>query len=112
MTDLPLSSMMQSARPGPITIDQLVAEPYPDQRRIRVKVDLSGEGQRPNLEFICSDESGYELARSVIVEVLTAHTEFTMHLKGNPPQGPILMSCRAYFEESDFTDIMQITFSL
>lgn len=112
MSEIPFPQALRPVRPGAVSIDLLTAEPYSDHRRVRITAELSGEGRRPNLEFILLDESGTEQARSLIVEALNEHTEFTMHLRQESRNQSMTLTCRAYFEGNDIKTEKQITFSL
>lgn len=103
---------MQPVKPGPISIDHLSAEPYADSRRLRIKVDISGEGQRPNLELLLSNEAGNEIARSMIVETMDNHTEFTMHIGKEAVHSVLTLTCRAYFEEDSHSDMKKIEITI
>ena len=103
MSDIPFPSLPHKLEPGPVTFGELKAQFYPDCKRIRVMVVTSGEGHRPSLDFVLQDAAGKELARSVIVENYDQRTEFTMHILKPEFECPLTLTCRAYFENSDFS---------
>ncbi len=111
MTDLPFPPILHHVEPGPISFADLHAEFYPDCKKVRVTVLTAGDGHRPSLDFKIMDASGLEIARSVIVENYDQKTEFTMHLLRPNFVQPLTLTCKAYFENSDFSaeNSVQIT---
>lgn len=103
MTDLPFPPLPHRVEPGQVSIAELHAELYPDCKKVRVTVLTAGAGHRPSLDFKIMDASGSEIARSVIVENYDQKTEFTMHLLRPNFVQPLSLTCKAYFENNDFS---------
>jgi len=60
-----------------LTLD---AEPYPDGRRVRVKLVLSPFLQGPNAEISLSNQDDELLASINIVNIFIPENEFTLHI--------------------------------
>jgi len=103
MSDIPFPQFPHKLEPGAIEIADLQGELYPDCRKVRVRVHTEGDGHRPSLDFKICDTMGSELSRSVIVENYDQKTEFTMHLQRSDYAGPLMLTCKAYFENSEFS---------
>jgi len=63
-----------------IKILTLDAEPYPDSRRVRVKLVLSPFLQGPNAEINLSNQDDELLASINIVNIFIPENEFTLHI--------------------------------
>jgi len=63
-----------------IKILALDAEPYPDGRRVRVKLVLSPFLQGPNAEIHLSNHDDVLLASINIVSIFIPENEFTLHI--------------------------------
>ncbi len=59
------------------------AEPYPDGRRVKVKLLLSSFLQGPNAIINLSNEEDQELAAVNIVNIFSPENEITLHIPGN-----------------------------
>lgn len=66
-----------------IKILALDAEPYPDGRRVRVKLVLSPFLQGPNAEINLSNHDDELLASIDIVNIFIPENEFTLHIPEN-----------------------------
>ena len=66
-----------------IKILALDAEPYPDGRRVRVKLVLSPFLQGPNAEINLSNHDDELLTTINIVNIFIAENEFTLHIPEN-----------------------------
>ena len=66
-----------------IKILALDAEPYPDGRRVRVKLVLSPFLQGPNAEINLSNHDDELLASINIVNIFIPENEFTLHIPEN-----------------------------
>jgi hypothetical protein len=73
--------------PADVRIKRLEAEPWPDGRRVRVRLELTPFQQRPNAELIIADQDGQEAASISIIESMDRMIELTMHLRGLAPRG-------------------------
>jgi len=88
--------------PQEVRIKDLRAEPLPDNRRVRVYLEITPFQKRPNGEVRISNAHGEELASVSIIETMITKMEFTLHLRGAAIIGPYTLSAMiTYLEESD-----------
>jgi hypothetical protein len=67
--------------PVEVRIRSLRAEPWSDQRRVHIYLELDPFQKRPNIEVVINDPEGREEARVDIVETMVREMEFTMHIR-------------------------------
>ena len=67
--------------PVEVRIRSLRAEPWSDQRRVYIYLELDPFQKRPNIEVVINDPEGREEARIDIVETMVRKMEFTMHIR-------------------------------
>ncbi len=70
---------------GPLRIERIEARPYPDLRRLWVRVQLSNFATPPNVRIACLDAEGVEVADMLLVEWQDAYISMTMHLRQPNP---------------------------
>ena len=70
---------------GPLRIERIEARPYPDLRRLWVRVQLSNFATPPNVRLVCLDAEGVEVADMLLVEWQDAYISMTMHLRQSSP---------------------------
>ena len=66
-----------------IKIISFAAEPYPDGRRVLVRLLLSSFLEGPNATINLSNEENQELAAVNIVSIFSPETEITLHIPRN-----------------------------
>ena len=70
---------------GPLRIERMEVHPYPDLRRLWVRVQLSNFATPPNVRLACLDATGAEVADMLLVEWQDAYISMTMHLRQPEP---------------------------
>jgi len=70
---------------GPLRIERMEVRPYPDLRRIWVRVQLSNFATPPNVRMACLDAEGREVADMLLVEWQESYISMTMHLREPKP---------------------------
>lgn len=65
-----------------VRIIELTAQPYPDGARVHMQVKLTPFLERPNLEIYARKASGPIVAEMSVIETMTPHLEFTLHIRG------------------------------
>ncbi len=70
---------------GPLRIERMEVRPYPDLRRIWVRVQLSNFATPPNVRLACLDADGKEVADMLLVEWQESYISMTMHLREPEP---------------------------
>jgi len=71
----------------PPVIRRAEAWPYPDLRRIWVRLESSPFAAFPNLELILTDADEQVVSSMLIVEVRDAYQSLTLHLRQEPRPG-------------------------
>jgi hypothetical protein len=83
--------------PKEVRIKSLRAEPWPDNRRVRVTLEVTPFQKRPNGEVNISSPLGEEVASVSIIESIVPRMEFTMHLRGENPAGEYRLSATLFY---------------
>lgn len=76
---------------GPLRIERMAVNPYPDLARLWVRVQLSPFEQPPNVRLLCLDADGQEAAEMLLVEWREPYISLTMHLKQPHPGADYVM---------------------
>lgn len=84
-----------------VRVRQLQAEPWPDNRRVRIRLEITPFLERPNGEIKIFDPGGEEVASLAIVETIAARMEFTMHLRGELRSGEYTAAAAVYYAGPD-----------
>lgn len=65
-----------------VRISALTAEPYPDGTRVRMQIEITPFQERPNLEIFARKVDGPIVAEMSVIQTMTPHLEFTLHIRG------------------------------
>jgi hypothetical protein len=99
--------------PEELQLKAMKVEPFPDQRRIKVRLELSPFQQRPTLVVAILDKEDQKVATTSIIESIDNVLEFTMHLPGKAPPGQYrLRAAAGYEEEEEPVDVKEVSFQL
>ena len=91
--------------PDKVKIIELRAEPWPDNRRVKVSLELTPFLKRPNGEIRLKDIQGNEIANVSIIETIDPKMEFTLHIRGSETKGEYTVSVIIfYLDELESTD--------
>ena len=93
-TDIPLP-------PDEVRIRELRVDPLPDNRRIRISLEITPFQMRPNIEIVITNENEEESGSLTIIESIDPKMEFTVHLKDDEPNGQYTVSSEIYYYEDD-----------
>ena len=93
-TDIPLP-------PDEVRIRRFRAEPWPDNRRVRIYLELTPFQKRPNGEIQIADAPGNEVANLSIIETIDPKMDFTVHLRADEIGGQYLASATVYYYEEE-----------
>ena len=89
--------------PEEVRIRELRAEPFPDQRRVRIFLEITPFQQKPNCEIKVLTEDGAVAASLSIIESIDPKMDFTVHLKGEHAAGKYSVSLEIYYYEDEQT---------
>jgi hypothetical protein len=85
-----------------IKILSFAAEPYPDGRRVLVRLLLSSFLKGPNAVITLSNEENQELAAVNIVNIFSPENEITLHIPGNKKlPGNYLVNVEVFYAEEE-----------
>ena len=93
-TDIPLP-------PDEVRIRELRVDPLPDNRRIRISLQITPFQTRPNIEIVITNENEEDSGSLTIIESIDPKMEFTVHLKDDEPNGQYTVSSQIYYYEDD-----------
>ncbi|HLE14970.1 MAG TPA: hypothetical protein VI776_09490 [Anaerolineales bacterium] len=94
--------------PEEVRIRQLLAAPWPDNRRVRVVLEITPFQKRPNGEVRILDSLGEEVAALSIVEALDPNMEFTLHLRAPETAGRYTATAVIYYYEEQDPEPAQV----
>jgi len=83
--------------PNEVRIKELRAELWPDNRRVRITLEVTPFQRRPNGEVSITNPQGEEVASASIIESIVPRLEFTMHLRGENPVGEYRVSATIFY---------------
>jgi hypothetical protein len=83
--------------PQEIRIRHLQAQPFSDQRRVRIHLEITPFQKRPNIEIQILNEDGKEVASLSIIESIDPVINLTMHLPGEDTSGVYTASTAVYY---------------
>ena len=86
--------------PDEVRIKDFQAEPRPDNRRIRIYLEITPFQKRPNGEITIYSPQGEDVASASIVETITPKMELTMHLRGEVTPGEYSISAIIFYLEN------------
>jgi hypothetical protein len=85
-----------------IKILSFAAEPYPDSRRVLVRLLLSSFLEGPNAVITLSNEENQELAAVNIVNIFSPENEITLHIPGNKKlPGNYIVNVEVFYAEEE-----------
>jgi hypothetical protein len=73
--------------PDEVHIRKLSADPYPDGRRVRVKLELTPFQRRPDAELVITGPGGETVATASVIETIDPRLDMTLHLRGPASPG-------------------------
>lgn len=85
--------------PDDVKIVELRAEPWPDNRRVKVYLEITPFLKRPNGEISLRDAQGSQVASVSIIESIETKMEITLHLRGVDTHGDFTVSAIIYYLE-------------
>ncbi len=83
--------------PNEVRIKSLHAEPWPDNRRVRVTLEVTPFQRRPSGEVAIINPLGEEVASVSIIESIVPRMEFNMHLRGENTAGEYRITATLFY---------------
>jgi len=85
--------------PKEVRIKEFQAELRPDNRRVRIYLELTPFQKRPNGEITIYNPQGEDVASASIIETMVSKMELTMHLRGEIAPGEYSIQAFIYYLE-------------
>ena len=109
--DIPLVEPDDVPVPPPeVRFREVVVSPYPDRRRVRVRLDLTPFLERPDIDLLVQDEQGGPLASAAIVGTNEPSLQLTLHLPASVPAGPPTLISTIHYADQGPVDKRETTF--
>jgi hypothetical protein len=83
--------------PEDVRFEEITVEPWPDTRRIRVRVGITPFTSPPNIRVEVIDPKGQAVTTAHIVETINHRMVFTLHLRTDPLEGNYTLSAEVYY---------------
>jgi hypothetical protein len=94
--------------PNETRLLELRANPYPDQKRIRVVLELTPFQKRPYIELFLADSTGDTASTANIVEPVGWKLELTLHVRTAPADGNLTLLAILSYPELGEIDRLEI----
>ncbi|NLX10224.1 MAG: hypothetical protein GXY36_11250 [Chloroflexi bacterium] len=86
---------------GDVRIVQVVAQPSPEGRRVRVGVEITPFREQPNLEIAILSADGRAVASTSVIALMHFKVEFNLHLRGvDDSAGDYIVRVQLYYEDA------------
>ena len=85
--------------PDEVKIIELRAEPWSDNRRVKVYLELTPFLKRPSGEIRLENIKGDEIANVSIIETIDPKMEFTLHIRGTDTKGEYTVSVIIFYRD-------------
>jgi hypothetical protein len=108
----PLYFPENAVPPADVRFEELKVEPYPDARRIRVRVGITPFTSPPNIRIMINDPEAKSAATAHIVETINHRMVVTLHLRTDPVEGQYTLKAEIYYPEIDPVDRRTAQFTL
>jgi len=89
---LPLQPQNDALQPDNVRIISLSVQPWEDNKRVKVFIELTPFERPPNLEININDPEGNILASTNIIESILTKIVFTMHIKEFNPSNEYVIN--------------------
>jgi len=83
--------------PDAVRLRSVKAELSPDQRRVRVAIQIDPFLKPPSLELTLTDARGDELAQTHIIETATPQLELILHIRKPDPSQPYILTVLLFY---------------
>ena len=94
-----------------VRMEQVVAQPYPDGQRVRIKVVLTPFFEKPNLVLTITNSTGQQMATADILETMLHVNELTMHLRSAESSGDYALRVDLYYGAEPAQDTRTVEFT-
>jgi hypothetical protein len=104
---------IQRLPPDQVRLLSIDAAPYPDRRRLKVRLELTPFEKSPHLEVNLTAPDGREAASVSIIEPAAWKMEFTIHIRQDgDPAGTYRLSARLYYPDGPQAEALEQSFEI
>lgn len=97
--------------PEEVIIEAVRADLFPDQRRVRITVEITPFREQPNLEIGIFNQHGQVIASSNAIGLMHTQTTYVLHLRGiEDPAGTYAVRVALYYEDQPVQATHEATF--
>ena len=90
--------------PEEVRLRALIAEPWPDGRRVKVSLEIDPFQKRPSADLVITNAAGDEVARANILETISRRLEVNLHLRQDNPAGEYQLVAVLYYQKLPAAD--------
>lgn len=108
----PLRPNKDAVPPAEVRFRDLHAEPWEDNRRVRIHIRLTPFQKPPNLEIELLDANAQEVASVSIIENIDFDLVVTLHIRPPDAPGPFSLTAKVSYEDIGEVDQKTARFSL
>jgi len=88
--------------PEEVRIRSVSVEPWPDGRRLRIKINIDPFQQRPNLDIRMHRSGESEMiSETTIIGTMTPKNEVNLHFRNVPPSAEYLLTVVLYYSNQN-----------
>lgn len=111
--DIPLLDSSEVPQPPEeVRLISILAEPYPDGQRVKLRIQVTPFQERPNFEIRVLNPNGQEVGNLSIIESMEPTIEFTTHLRGEVFPGKYVVKARLEYPDHNLSNEMITSFGL
>jgi len=85
--------------PDQVRLTKVQATPLPDDRRVKVHLELTPFMKRPNIEVTILSSAGKEVGHTSILEIMQHELELIIHLRQVEPGEQLTMQITVYYQK-------------
>jgi hypothetical protein len=98
--------------PEEVHLVSVVADPYADGIRLKLRIQVTPFQERPNFEVRITNPLGQEVGSLSIIESMEPTIELTTHLHGDVVPGTYVVRTRLEYSDLDLSSEMTAKFAL
>lgn len=98
--------------PEQVRFQGVVADPFSDNRRIRLTINITPFTQPPDIEIVATSPMGEEVAETTIIGAPNRRMTLTLHLRGNVSEGKYRFHFSLMYQEIGIVDRTEIELQL
>lgn len=90
--------------PEQMSFRSLSVEPFPDGRRLGIRLSVTPFLVRPSIDLEVLDSAGVKVASSSIIEATEVEMAVTMHLRHGPAEGSYRLAAQMHYPDHGQVD--------